>query len=164
MLPRHEIIAWREHANWSRDAQIEQDVLLTRAMVAIFRDPFLSEQVAMRGGTVLHKVHLAPASRYSEDIDLVLVGPRPISHVRKGLARVLQPVLGAPILDVLGTIQLAVRNAVRPSSVARTIRRSRNSTAPSCSGLTTWTRCSEQNCAPSSSERRGVTYTISITR
>jgi predicted nucleotidyltransferase component of viral defense system len=119
MLPRHEIIAWREHANWSRDAQIEQDVLLTRAMVAIFRDPFLSEQVAMRGGTVLHKVHLAPASRYSEDIDLVLVGPRPISHVRKGLARVLQPVLGAPILDVLGTIQLAVRNAVRPSSVAR---------------------------------------------
>jgi len=27
----------------------------------------------MRGGTVLHKAHLAPAARYSEDIDLVLV-------------------------------------------------------------------------------------------
>lgn len=34
-------------------------------------DKFLSKQVAMRGGTVLHKGHLAPASRYSEDIDLV---------------------------------------------------------------------------------------------
>ncbi|MGM0670374.1 MAG: nucleotidyl transferase AbiEii/AbiGii toxin family protein, partial [Gemmatimonadota bacterium] len=67
----------------------------------------------------LHKVHLAPASRYSEDIDLVLVGPRPIGHVRKALARVLQPVLGAPILDILGTIQLAVRNVVQPSGVAR---------------------------------------------
>lgn len=119
MLPRNEIIAWRAHADWSRDAQIEQDLLITRAMVAIFSDPFLSEHVAMRGGTVLHKVHLAPASRYSEDIDLVLVTDRDIGHIRKALARVLQPVLGAPALDVLGTIRLAVRNAVLPSSVAQ---------------------------------------------
>lgn len=27
----------------------------------------------MRGGTVLHKAHLAPASRNSEDVDLVFV-------------------------------------------------------------------------------------------
>ena len=47
------------------------------AMRAIFEDRFLSGQVAMRGGTVLHKVHLAPAARYSEDIDLVAVGDRP---------------------------------------------------------------------------------------
>ena len=43
----------------------------------IFRDDFLSTQVAMRGGTLLHKVHLPPPSRYSEDIDLVVVGDRP---------------------------------------------------------------------------------------
>jgi predicted nucleotidyltransferase component of viral defense system len=81
MRPRQEIIAWRQHAAWATDAQVEQDLLLTYAMAAIFRDPFLSGQVAMRGGTVLHKVHLAPATRYSEDIDLVLVGDRPISHI-----------------------------------------------------------------------------------
>jgi hypothetical protein len=66
MRPRQEIIAWRQHAAWATDAQVEQDLLLTRAMAAIFHDPFLSGQVAMRGGTVLHKVHLAPATRYSE--------------------------------------------------------------------------------------------------
>lgn len=121
MLTRQEIIAWREHARWSRDAQIEQDLLITRAMVAIFSDAFLAGQVAMRGGTVLHKVHLAPASRYSEDIDLVLVGDRPIGHVRKALARVLRPMLGPPTRNVLGTIQLTARNVVRPSSVARMV-------------------------------------------
>ena len=60
------------------DSQIEQDLLLTRATVGISSDPLLKDQVAMRGGTALHKVHLAPARRYSEDIDLVLVGARPI--------------------------------------------------------------------------------------
>jgi hypothetical protein len=48
----------------------------------------------MRGGTVLHKLHLAPPSRYSEDIDLVVVGDRPEGHIRKALMRVLRPVLG----------------------------------------------------------------------
>jgi len=41
---------------------VEQDYLLCRTVAAIFEDGFLSEQVAMRGGTVLHKGHLAPAS------------------------------------------------------------------------------------------------------
>jgi predicted nucleotidyltransferase component of viral defense system len=59
---------------------VEQDYLLCRPVAAIFEDEFLSKQVAMRGGTVLHKGHPAPASRYSEDIDLVLVGDRHHVH------------------------------------------------------------------------------------
>lgn len=47
-----EIIAWREHAAWRTDAQVEQDLLLTYAMHAIFSDDFLASQLAMRGGTV----------------------------------------------------------------------------------------------------------------
>jgi predicted nucleotidyltransferase component of viral defense system len=47
--------------------QVEQDLLLCRAIEALFKDKFLSSQLSMRGGTLLHKVHLAPASRYSED-------------------------------------------------------------------------------------------------
>lgn len=46
-------------------------------MVALFDDKFLSSQIAMRGSTLLHKVHLAPPARYSDDIDLVVVGTRP---------------------------------------------------------------------------------------
>jgi hypothetical protein len=29
-------------------------------MAALFNDKFLQGQIAMRGGTLLHKVHLAP--------------------------------------------------------------------------------------------------------
>lgn len=119
MIPQRDIIAWREHAPWSKDTQVEQDLLLTRAMVAIFSDPFLSGQVAMRGGTVLHKVHLAPAARYSEDIDLVLVGERPEDHIKKALRRVLEPILGKPSIDIFDTVKLAVRNWFKPSRVIR---------------------------------------------
>lgn len=119
MIPRAEIIQWRAHAPWALNSQIEQDLLLTRAMVLIFRDPFLTDQLAMRGGTVLHKVHLAPARRYSEDIDLVLTGRRPIRHVTRALERVLEPLLGKPARSFGTTVQLAVRNLVKPSKVQR---------------------------------------------
>ena len=65
-------------------------------MAALFDDSFLSTQIAMRGGTLLHKVHLAPAARYSEDIDLVVVGSRPAEHIRRAIRRVLADVLGMP--------------------------------------------------------------------
>ena len=90
-------------------------------MAAIFRDPFLSAQLAIRGGTVLHKVHLAPAVRYSEDVDLVLVGDRPIRHIVAALRRVLTPVLGKAKASALATVQLAVRNVVQQSRVARLV-------------------------------------------
>jgi predicted nucleotidyltransferase component of viral defense system len=119
MIPHREIIAWRAHAPWARDAQVEQDLLLTKAMAAIFADSFLRTQVAMRGGTALHKVHLMPASRYSEDIDLVLVGERPPNHVSLALRRVLEPLLGRPRTSLWTTAQLAVRNFAQPSKIQR---------------------------------------------
>ncbi|HYH83556.1 MAG TPA: nucleotidyl transferase AbiEii/AbiGii toxin family protein [Longimicrobium sp.] len=119
MLPLRDIIAWRAHAAWRTDAQVEQDLLITRAMLAIFGDPFLGSQVAMRGGTILHKVHLAPAARYSEDIDLVVVGDRPPTHIRRALLRVLRPLLGEPPVNVVESVRLAVRNIARPSQIIR---------------------------------------------
>lgn len=74
----------------------------------------------MRGGTVLYKGHLAPASRYSEDIDLVLTGKRPARRIKLALARVLEPLLGHPSEAVLTHIQLAVRNLVAKSKIIRT--------------------------------------------
>ena len=114
-----EIIAWRKCAAWATDAQVEQDLLLTQAMVAIFRDPFLFGQVAMRGGTALHKLHLAPAARYSEDIDLVLVGSRPIAHIERALVRVLEPLLGKPTGRALAFLKVAARNLALPSKIRR---------------------------------------------
>ena len=100
---------------------VEQDYLLSKAVAAIFEDDFLKGQVAMRGGTVLHKGHLAPASRYSEDIDLVLVGDRPSHHIKLALARVLRPLLGGPTESVVTSVQLAVRNLVAKSKIVRTV-------------------------------------------
>lgn len=98
---------------------VEQDYLLSRAVAAIYEDKFLKSHVAMRGGTVLHKGHLPPASRYSEDIDLVLVGTRPPGHIKKALHRVLRPILDTPSESVLADIQLAVRNLVAKSKILR---------------------------------------------
>lgn len=120
MLTARELNAWRPYAPWSSDLMVEQDYLLSQAVAAIFEDDFLKSQVAMRGGTVLHKGHLAPASRYSEDIDLVLVGDRPASHIKKALTRVLKPLLSSPTESVLTSVQLAVRNLVAKSKIIRT--------------------------------------------
>ena len=60
-LTRQDVLAHQNIVPWPEPYQVEQDLLLTLAMQAIFTDSFLHGQVAMRGGTVLHKVHLAPA-------------------------------------------------------------------------------------------------------
>ncbi len=118
-LTRRDVISHQAHVPWPHQRQVEQDLLLCRAMAALFNDKFLRSQIAMRGGTLLHKVHLAPPSRYSEDIDLVLFGDRPEDHVAKAVRRVLKPEFGMPSDSIWDTIRLAVRNTVKPSRVLR---------------------------------------------
>lgn len=118
-ITRQDILAHQAVVPWAAQYQVEQDLLLCRAMVALFDDKFLSSQIAMRGGTLLHKVHLAPPARYSEDIDLVVVGSRPADHIRRAIRRVLTDVLGTPKASVWDTIALAIRNTVKPSRVLR---------------------------------------------
>ena len=122
-LTLQDVLAHQPSVPWPELYQVEQDLLLSLSMRAIFDDPFLSAQVAMRGGTVLHKIHFAPAARYSEDIDLVVVGKRPEVHIRKALMRVLRPVLGKEKSSAWATLRLAVRNAAKPSRILRCIYR-----------------------------------------
>ena len=118
-LTRRDVLAHQPAVPWPSQRQVEQDLLLCRAMVALFNDEFLRTQIAMRGGTLLHKVYLAPPCRYSEDIDLVVFGERPEDHIRKALRRVLRDVLGNPESSVWGALSLAIRNTVKPSRVLR---------------------------------------------
>jgi len=118
-LTRRDIIAHQSVVPWPNQFQVEQDLLLCRTMAALFEEQFLQGQIAMRGGTLLHKVYLPPPSRYSEDIDLVVVGDRPEGHIRKALARVLKDVLGTPKQSAWGNLKLAIRNTVKPSRVLR---------------------------------------------
>lgn len=129
-LTRQDVLAHQEAAPWALLLQVEQDLLLSLAMTAVFQDDFLSRQIAMRGGTALHKVHLAPAARYSEDIDLVLVGERPDNHIFKALRRVLADVLGKPVQTIWDDVKLTIRNLALPSRILRLIFRVPSVTEP----------------------------------
>ena len=90
MFPQVDIVRWRAVAPWADDDDVEQDLVITLAMFDIFRDESLKQALAFRGGTALHKLHLPPAARYSEDIDLVQREPGPIGPVLSRLRRVLE--------------------------------------------------------------------------
>ncbi len=120
MIQHTHLTAWQSHAPWPKRSQIEQDLRLSRGVTAIFSDPLLDEHLAMRGGTVLHKGHLAPAARYSEDIDLVLVKAMDPDTLDQHLRRILTPVLGQPADSLIADAWLAIRNVVRPSKILRT--------------------------------------------
>ena len=57
MIPAMNIVAWSENAPWAEQRQIEQDLIISRALVELFNDPFLVEQLRFRGGTALNKLH-----------------------------------------------------------------------------------------------------------
>lgn len=96
MIPRDYITEWRSHAPWVFDLQVEQDLVICRALVAIFTHPVLREALAFRGGTALYKLYLTPAARYSEDIDLVQVNAEPAGDIMDSLRKTLDPWLGKP--------------------------------------------------------------------
>ena len=89
MIPRPSIAKWQIQAPWKEFAQVEQDLIISRVLVAIFSDDFLREHLAFRGGTALHKLYLKPAPRYSEDIDLVQIKAGPIKPIMQHLGKVI---------------------------------------------------------------------------
>lgn len=89
MIDRTAITQWSKQMPWDSVAQVEQDLLICRCLVAIYSDEFLASQLAFRGGTALHKLYLSPQPRYSEDIDLVQIHPGPIKDILFRLGEVL---------------------------------------------------------------------------
>ena len=87
MIPSANILEWAEHAPWPALRQIEQDLIICRALCSIFSDPFLSERLAFRGGTAINKLLFSSPLRYSEDIDLVQVKAEPIGTTLDALRK-----------------------------------------------------------------------------
>ena len=96
MIRPEYIAEWRNQAPWIRDFHVEQDLIISRAVVEIFSHPVLASELAFRGGTALYKLYLKPPGRYSEDIDLVRMHSGPAGHVMDALRQVLDPWLGKP--------------------------------------------------------------------
>lgn len=80
MIPQAYITEWSNHVPWQTHEQVEQDLVICRALFEIFSDEWLASHLAFRGGTAIHKLFLAPQPRYSEDIDLVQISSEPIKE------------------------------------------------------------------------------------
>ncbi|OHV80421.1 nucleotidyl transferase AbiEii/AbiGii toxin family protein [Rhizobium sp. LCM 4573] len=72
---------------WASQWQVEQDLIISRAIVAIFSDPFLRDELRFRGGTALNKLHFPKPLRYSEDIDLARTTAGPIRPLLEHLQK-----------------------------------------------------------------------------
>lgn len=95
MIPKFAIDQWNSLVPWTDRHKVEQDLLICRALVAIYSDEYLAHHLAFRGGTALHKLYLHPQPRYSEDIDLVQVEAGPIKETYDRIREVLA-FLGEP--------------------------------------------------------------------
>ncbi len=96
MIPRAHVTAWRRRAPWPDDALVEQDLVLSRAIVAMFSSDVVCEQLALRGGTALHKLFFDPPARFSEDIDLVQIAAGPIGPAMNAMRDCMDGWLGRP--------------------------------------------------------------------
>lgn len=94
MIPTLNVVAWSQIAPWAEPRQIEQDLIISRAIVELFSDPVLADNLRFRGGTALNKLHFPQALRYSEDIDLVRTSTGPIGPILDRIRELLQPWLG----------------------------------------------------------------------
>jgi predicted nucleotidyltransferase component of viral defense system len=72
------IIEWQSTVGFASSQHAEQDLVLSRLIIEIANNPMLGEELVFRGGTCLHKLHLAKPLRYSEDLDYVRSTNTPI--------------------------------------------------------------------------------------
>ena len=96
MISQAAITQRKKTAPWNQEAHVEQDLILSRALVEIFQDEDISKSLVLRGGTALHKLYVEDPLRYSEDIDLVQHTEGPIGPILDRLRDRLDPFLGEP--------------------------------------------------------------------
>ena len=120
---------------WTGADQVEQDLVLSRLIVEIARDPYLGEELVFRGGTCLHKLNDTGQARYSEDLDyvrrsgggigdltwaLTAIGERLGMQVRTKIGRHPKVLLRAPFESGTDTMRVKIemntfeRESVRP--------------------------------------------------
>jgi len=90
LIPLAFLQEWSAKAPWPDSRQVEQDLIISRALCDLFNAPALKDKIAFRGGTALNKLLFATPLRYSEDIDLVQLRAEPngpiINAIRDALS------------------------------------------------------------------------------
>lgn len=78
MIPIAYLQEWSAKAPWPDSRQVEQDLIISRALCDLFSALALAGKIAFRGGTAINKLLFRQPLRYSEDIDLVQTAAAPI--------------------------------------------------------------------------------------
>ena len=94
MIPGAILLDWQREHPWPLMAQVEQDLVISRGLVALFESPLLADHLVFRGGTALHKIHLPTPYRYSEDLDFVQIRAGPIGPIFDAVRGTLEPWMG----------------------------------------------------------------------
>ena len=63
MIPQANITAWRSAVPWADDSQVEQDLVLTRALIELFSEASLEDKISLRGGTAFQKLFIKSPCR-----------------------------------------------------------------------------------------------------
>ena len=89
MIPAQNIVAWGAVVPWADQRQVEQDLIIGRALVEIFSDDVLrAMQCGFVAGQRSTSCTFPKPMRYSEDIDLVRTSGGPIGpHPRSTACR-----------------------------------------------------------------------------
>ena len=101
---------------------MEQDLVLSRALIEMFSNPTIASGFALRGGTAINKLYFNPAIRYSEDIDLVQIEPGPIGRFMDQIRTMLNPWLGRPRwnqTDSMVTFRYRFESEDQPPAILR---------------------------------------------
>lgn len=97
MIPTGFVESWgQSKAPWQTLAMVEQDLVISRALVELFNNDIIKNNLIFRGGTALNKLYLKPPARYSEDLDFVQTRPEPIGPTIDAIRVALSPWLGEP--------------------------------------------------------------------
>ena len=96
MIDQSSLLQWKQLVPWPNELQVEQDLVISRALVEIFNHPTLRSTLAFRGGTALQKLFFKQPLRYSEDLDFVQINSGAIGSIFDSLKEVLDPWLGNP--------------------------------------------------------------------
>jgi predicted nucleotidyltransferase component of viral defense system len=123
MIPLQNIIAWGQTVTWTELRQVEQDLIISRALIEIFSDPFLQKELRFRGGTALNKLHFEKPLRYSEDIDLVRTSGGPMGPILDALRHILEPWMGraryepSPVAPKLRFLRITPEDKASPEPI-----------------------------------------------
>ena len=91
MIPTQNTVAWGNVVPWADRRQVEQDLIISCALVEIFFDAMVRNALRVRDGTALNKLHFLRPLPYSEDIDFARTAVGPIGPILDRLRIVLEP-------------------------------------------------------------------------